>query len=125
MALIALTVIMLAGARWAETHYALPVWQILIIYLVPYLTIGHGTLREAAEGIMHGDVFNENLLMTIATLGALAIGFLPGAEGEFMEAVFVMLFFQVGELFEHYAEGQSRRSRWPSERPCWCSLARR
>ena len=110
VALIALTVIMLAGTRWVETHYALPVWQILIIYLVPYLTIGHGTLREAAEGIMHGDVFNENLLMTIATLGALAIGFLPGAGTEFMEAVFVMLFFQVGELFEHYAEGQSRRS---------------
>ena len=108
--LIALTVLMLIAARWVELHCALPTWQLLVVYMVPYLTIGHGTLREAGEGIMHGDVFNENLLMTIATLGALAIGFLPQAQTEFMEAVFVMLFFQVGELFEHYAEGQSRRS---------------
>ena len=108
--LIALTVLMLIAARWVELHCALSTWQLLIIYMVPYLTIGHGTLREAGEGIMRGDVFNENLLMAVATLGALAIGFLPGAETEFTEAVFVMLFFQVGELFEHYAEGQSRRS---------------
>lgn len=108
--LILLTIVLLAGARWVELHCGLPTWQVLIVYLVPYLTIGHGTLREAAEGIVHGDMFNEDLLMTIATLGALTIGFLPGAESEFPEAVFVMLFFQVGELFEHYAEGQSRRS---------------
>ncbi len=108
--LILLTIILLAGARWIEGHCGLPTWQVLLVYMVPYLTIGHGTLREAAEGIVHGDMFNEDLLMAVATLGALAIGFLPGAESEFPEAVFVMLFFQVGELFEHYAEGQSRRS---------------
>jgi heavy metal-(Cd/Co/Hg/Pb/Zn)-translocating P-type ATPase len=65
---------------------------------------------EAAEGIMHGDAFNEHFLMSVATIGALCIGFLPGAETEFPEAVFVMLFFQVGELFEGYAEGKSRES---------------
>ena len=85
-------------------------WQLLLIYLVPYLLIGHDTLKEALEGILHGDAFNEHFLMSIATLGALGIGFLPGAETEFPEAVFVMLFFQVGELFEGYAEGKSRES---------------
>ena len=81
-----------------------------MVYLVPYLLIGHTTLREAAEGVAHGDLFNEHFLMSIATIGALCIGFMPGAETEFPEAVFVMLFFHVGELFESYAEGQSRRS---------------
>jgi len=85
-------------------------WQLLLVYLVPYLLIGHETLKEAAEGIAKGQPFNEHFLMSIATIGALCIGFLPGAETEFPEAVFVMLFFQVGELFEGYAEGQSRRS---------------
>ena len=85
-------------------------WQLLLIYLVPYLIVGWGTLKEAVEGLMEGEAFNEHFLMAIATLGALGIGFLPGAEHEFPEAVFVMLFFQVGELFEGYAEGKSRES---------------
>lgn len=59
---------------------------------------------------MHGEVFDEDFLMCVATVGALLIGFLPGAETEFPEAVFVMLFFQIGELFEHYAEDNSRKS---------------
>ena len=108
--LIAATAVLLSAAIWVEKHCALPTWQLLMVYLVPYLLIGHSTLREAAEGLAHGDAFNEHFLMTIATIGALAIGFLPGAETEFPEAVFVMLFFQVGELFEGYAEGQSRKS---------------
>ena len=85
-------------------------WQLLLVYLVPYLIIGHETLHEAWEGITEGEMFNEHFLMSIATIGALCIGFLPGAETEFPEAVFVMLFFQVGELFEGYAEGKSRDS---------------
>ena len=85
-------------------------WQLLLVYLVPYLLIGHETLHEAWEGITEGDMFNEHFLMSLATIGALCIGFLPGAETEFPEAVFVMLFFQVGELFEGYAEGKSRES---------------
>ncbi len=84
--------------------------QLLLVYLVPYLLIGRETLHEAWEGIRSGDAFNEHFLMSVATIGALLIGFLPGAETQFPEAVFVMLFFQVGELFEGYAEGKSRQS---------------
>ena len=91
-------------------HYPLNKWQLLLVYLVPYLLIGHETLHEAWEGILKGDAFNEHFLMSVATIGALCIGFLPGAETEFPEAVFVMLFFQIGELFEGYAEGKSRDS---------------
>ena len=108
--LIAVTAVLLAVAIIVERHCNLPAWQLLLIYLIPYLLVGADTLKEAAEGIAHGDVFNENFLMTIATIGALCIGFLPGAETEFPEAVFVMLFFQVGELFETYAEGKSQDS---------------
>jgi len=90
--------------------FNLSTWQLLLVYLVPYLLIGHDTLKEAVEGIVHGEAFNEHFLMAIATIGALLIGFLPGAETEFPEAVFVMLFFQIGELFEGYAEGKSRES---------------
>ncbi len=101
---------LLAVAVFIEKTCNLPTWQLLLIYLVPYLLIGHETLKEAAEGLAHGDAFNEHFLMAIATIGALCIGFLPGAETQFPEAVFVMLFFQVGELFEGYAEGKSRES---------------
>lgn len=108
--LIAATVVLLIAAVLIEKNCGLATWQLLLVYLVPYLLIGHDTLCEAAEGIAHGDAFNEDFLMSIATIGALCIGFLPGAETEFPEAVFVMLFFQVGELFEGYAEGKSRDS---------------
>lgn len=108
--LIGTTIILLIGAALIEHSMNLTTWQLLLIYLVPYLLIGHDTLKEAAEGIMKGDMFNEDFLMSVATIGALAIGFLPGSDNEFMEAVFVMLFFQIGELFEGYAEGRSRDS---------------
>lgn len=108
--LIVSTVVLLAGAVFVEKTYSLATWQLLIVYLIPYLLIGHDTLMEAWKGITEGDIFNEDFLMAIATIGALCIGFLPGSDTEFMEAVFVMLFFQVGELFEGYAEGKSRDS---------------
>lgn len=108
--LIGTTILLLIGAALIEHSINLAIWQLLLIYLVPYLLIGHDTLKEAAEGIMKGDMFNEDFLMSVATIGALAIGFLPGSDTEFMEAVFVMLFFQIGELFEGYAEGRSRDS---------------
>lgn len=108
--LIAVTAILLAAAIIIERKCSLATWQLLLVYLVPYLLIGHETLEEAAEGIAHGDPFDEHFLMTVATVGALCIGFLPGAETAFQEAVFVMLFFQVGELFEGFAEGRSRES---------------
>ena len=110
VALILAASLLLAVAAWVEHALALPTWQLLLVYLVPYLLVGASTLREAAEGIVHGRVFNEDFLMAVATIGALAIGFMPGADTEFAEAVFVMLFFQVGELFEGYAEGRSRDS---------------
>ena len=110
LTLIAVTAVLLLAAVWIEHRFSLSTWQLLLVYLVPYLIIGHDTLKEAAEGIVHGNAFNEHFLMSVATLGALCIGFLPGAETVFPEAVFVMLFFQVGELFEGYAEGKSRES---------------
>jgi Cd2+/Zn2+-exporting ATPase len=108
--LIGITILLLIGAVIIEKNTSLPTWQLLLVYLVPYLLIGSGTLKEAAEGLAHGDPFNEHFLMSVATIGALSIGFMPGAETEFPEAVFVMLFFQVGEFFEGYAEGKSRTS---------------
>ena len=108
--LIGVTIILLIIAVFIEKYYDLATWQLLLVYLIPYLLIGHETLGEAAEGIAKGDMFNEHFLMAIATIGALCIGFFPGSETEFPEAVFVMLFFQVGELFEGYAEGKSRDS---------------
>lgn len=102
--------VLLAAAMTIEHMLSLPMWQLLLIYLPAYLLAGYETLAEAWEGIIEREPFNEDLLMSVATLGALLIGFLPSGEPEMAEAVFVMLFFQVGELFEDYAEGQSRRS---------------
>lgn len=107
---IILTAVLLVGAWLVEHFTALPMWQVLLVYLVPYLVISYDVLGEAVEGIMEGDPFDENFLMSIATVGALLIGFLPGAEPQFIEGVFVMLFFQLGELFEHYAEDKARDS---------------
>lgn len=107
--------ILLAAAlllvAWLVTKDSgLPLWTQLLIFLVPYLVSGYDVLGETAEGIVDGHPFNEDFLMSIATLGALMIGFLPDAEPQMPEAVFVMLFFQVGELLEDYAEGRTRRS---------------
>ncbi|MBQ9884265.1 MAG: cadmium-translocating P-type ATPase [Bacteroidaceae bacterium] len=108
--LILATIVLLVAAVYIEHSFSLPTWQLLLIYLVPYLLIGHETLHEAVEGLANGEALNEHFLMAVATIGALCIGFLPGAETQFPEAVFVMLFFQVGELFEGYAEGKSKDS---------------
>lgn len=107
---IILSAIFLVIAVIIEKNCNLPLWGNLLVYLVPYLIAGYEVLKEAVESIIHGEFFNEDFLMCIATLGALAIGFLPDAKPEFAEAVFVMLFFQVGELFEEIAEGNSKKS---------------
>lgn len=107
---IVIAALLLIAAVVVEKTCGLSNWQLLLVYLVPYLFIGFDTLKEAAEGLAHGEAFNEHFLMSIATIGALCIGFLPGAETQYPEAVFVMLFFQIGELFEGYAEGKSRES---------------
>lgn len=110
LGLIIVSALLLLAAVLIEHTFNLPTWQLLLIYLIPYLLIGYDTLKEAVEGLQHGDAFNEHFLMSVATIGALCIGFLPGAATQFPEAVFVMLFFQVGELFEGYAEGKSKES---------------
>ena len=107
---IALATVLLIAAVIIEKKTDWPTWAYLLIYLIPYLIVGWETLKEAAEALVHGEAMDENFLMSVATLGALAIGFMPGAETQFPEAVFVMLFFQVGELFEGIAEGRSRKS---------------
>ncbi|MDO5435114.1 MAG: heavy metal translocating P-type ATPase [Clostridia bacterium] len=107
--IIAASVLLIAA--WLTDRAAhLPLWGSLLLFAVPWLIAGYDVIAEAAENALHGEIFDENLLMFIATAGALCIGFLPGAEPEFAEAVFVMLFFKVGELFEELAEGKSRRS---------------
>lgn len=107
---IAAAAVLLVAAMCVEHTGQLAVWQLLLVYLVPYLVVGYDVVAEAVEGLCRGEALDEDVLMFVATVGALLIGFLPGADTEFPEAVFVMLFFQVGELFEHYAEHRSRRS---------------
>ena len=108
--IIVATVLLIAAWLIERNTPSWATWQHLLVFLVPYLIVGWDTLKEAAEGLFHGEALSEDFLMSIATLGALAIGFIPGAESQFPEAVFVMLFFQVGELFEEMAEGRSRKS---------------
>ena len=107
---IAVSALLLVAAVIVEKRCNLATWQLLLVFLVPYLVAGFDTLKEAAEGLSHGEALDEYFLMSIATIGALCIGFLPEAEPQFAEGVFVMLFFQIGELFETIAEGRSRRS---------------
>ena len=107
--IVAATLLLIAASLLTK-HVAMPLWGQLLVFLVPYLIVGWDTLKEAAEGLSHGEALDEHFLMTIATFGALGIGFFPGVEPQFAEGVFVMLFYQVGELFEGIAEGRSRRS---------------
>ena len=107
---IVLATVLLAAAFYIECITDWKMWQYLLMYMIPYLIVGWDTLKEAGEAIIHGRAMDENFLMSVATIGALAIGFLPDSEAEFPEAVFVMLFFQIGELFEGIAEGRSRKS---------------
>ena len=83
-------------------------WWRFASFLVVYLIIGYDILYEAVEGIVHGEVFDENFLMTVATIGAFALALVSGS-GDYNEAIAVMLLFQVGELFQGYAVGKSRR----------------
>ena len=84
-------------------------WWRFAAFLVVYLIIGYDILREAAEGMLHGEVFDENTLMAVATIGAFALAIMSGS-GDYNEAIAVMLLFQVGELFQSHAVGKSRRN---------------
>lgn len=110
LARIIVAAILLAGAAAVEHCCRMAVWQLLAIYLVPYLIVGYDVLIEAGESLLKGRTMDEDFLMSVATIGAFCLGLLPGGQTEFVEAVAVMLLFQVGELFEGYAEDKSRRS---------------
>ena len=96
--------ILLAALCMVILHF-IPVkgWVRYLLYLIPYLIVGYDILKKAVLGIVHGEVFDENFLMAVATVGAIGIG-------DLAEGVFVMLFYQVGELFQSYAVGKSRRN---------------
>ena len=107
---IILSAITLVIAVIIEKTCNFPMWANLLVFMVPYLIAGGEVIKEAIEELFHGEFMDEDFLMTVATIGALLIGFIPGAEAEFAEAVFVMLFFKVGELFETIAEAKSEKS---------------
>lgn len=98
-----LVIIIICEHIWEINRYIL-----FGIYMLPYVTIGYDILKKAFKGIIKGQVFDENFLMAIATVGALAIGICR--TGDYLEAVAVMLFYQIGELFQSYAVGKSRRN---------------
>ena len=96
-------VLFVAAVALSKTLPALAGWWALPVYLVPYLVVGGDVLLRAGRNIAHGQIFDENFLMAIATVGSLCIG-------DFPEAIAVMLFYQVGEWFQSYAVGRSRQS---------------
>lgn len=100
----------LLSAAMTVTLAFLPVKGVLrfVLYLLPYLTVGYDILWDAAKGLWNRQLFDENFLMAIATVGALVLGAMNG--GDYLEAVAVMLFYQIGELFQSVAVGKSRRS---------------
>ena len=105
LARIILTAVMLLALNF------LPVqgWLRLGLYLAAYLVIGYDILKKAGRGILNGRVFDENFLMAVATIGAFALAIYEKS-GDYNEAIAVMLFYQVGELFQSYAVGKSRRN---------------
>ena len=102
---IVVTIVATVALHFAEIEG----WWRFAAFLVVYLIIGYDILREAAEGILHGEVFDENFLMAVATIGAFALAIMSGS-GDYNEAIAVMLLFQVGELFQSHAVGKSRRN---------------
>lgn len=110
IAQIILSAVLLAVAIFIEHTFNLQVWQLLIVFLIPYLIVGFEVVKEAIEEIFHGHIFDEDFLMSIATIGAMLIGFLPNTEPMFHEAVLVMLLFKIGELLEEIADGKTEKS---------------
>ena len=109
--LLALCHILLGGhSHFGENHGHIhaPEWVAALCYLVPYFIIGYDILWKALRGIFRGQVFDENFLMAVATVGVLSIGLFPDQEPEYLEAVMVMLLYQTGELFQGIAVGKSR-----------------
>ena len=105
---IIISAVLLVGLMVLTRLIDINVYVKLGLYLIPYLIIGYDILKKAALGIWHREVFDENFLMAVATLGAIALGIWE--TGDFDESVAVMLFYQIGELFQSYAVGKSRKS---------------
>ena len=102
---IIITAVLLVALKLLIEFSVLPETGIptLCMYLIPYVVIGYDIIKKAFKGIIHGRPFDENFLMTVATIGAIATG-------EYSESAAVMLFYQIGELFQSYAVGKSRKS---------------
>ena len=101
--------IIIAAVMMVALHWIPAVgWLRFVLYMIPYLVIGHDILRKAFKGICNRQVFDENFLMAIATVGAIVIAVTES--GDYVEAIAVMLFYQIGELFQSYAVGKSRRN---------------
>ena len=104
---VVLMIVLTVAVRMFGDTVQEPVW--FFLYLVPYLIIGHDILQKAWKGILNRQVFDENFLMAVATLGAIAIALIR-KNGDYTEAIAVMLFYQIGELFQSYAVGKSRQN---------------
>ena len=100
---IIVTAILYGIAIYSSHAFALNTWQTMLVYLIPYLLISYDVLIKSVENIFHGEVFDENFLMSLASIGAIALK-------EYPEALAVMLFYQVGEWFQSYAVDRSRKS---------------
>ena len=100
---IILTVLLVVGLIVSENFFEMNPYLTLVLYLIPYLVIGYDVLKKAIKGILKRQVFDENFLMAVATVGAILLG-------DYKEGVAVMLFYQIGELFQSYAVGKSRRN---------------
>lgn len=110
---IIIAIVILVGINVALKLVELPIYVVLAAFIAAYLVIGYDILRKAGRGIINGQIFDENFLMAIATLGAFALAIyelIKTGEGDFNEAVAVMLFYQIGELFQSYAVGKSRKN---------------
>lgn len=105
-----LTRIIISAAMLVALNF-IPVtgWLRMLLYMIAYLIIGYDILLKAGKGILNGQVFDENFLMAIATVGAIALA-LYEKSGDYNEAIAVMLFYQIGELFQSYAVGKSRKN---------------
>ncbi len=102
--------LLLVVAIVVEHKLSLEVWQLLLIFLVPYIIAGYEVIFEAFSKLIHGEFFEEDFLMTVATLGAFVVSFLPNSKLMFAESCFVMIFFGLGEIFEEIAEEKSEKS---------------
>ena len=105
---IIIAAVLMIAFKVISTFVDIPTIVLFIMYMVPYLVIGYDILRKAIKGILNRQVFDENFLMAVATVGAIIIALVD--DGDFTEAIAVMLFYQIGELFQNIAVGKSRKN---------------